>query len=70
MLHEILVYAERSGLSAEPGFTAKTVKWAVMIGRDAQITGIAPLGDGKNGLPFERCPDLSQGEMIAGGVTR
>ena len=70
MLNEILAYAERTGLKSEPGFTVKTAKWAIFINEQAEISGITPLGDGKNGLTFKHCPDLSQGEMIAGGVTR
>ena len=70
MLNEILAYAERTGLKSEPGFTVKTAKWAIFINEQAEISGITPLGDGKNGLTFNHCPDLSQGEMIAGGVTR
>lgn len=70
MLNEILAYAERTGLKSEPGFTVKTAKWAIIINEQAEISGITPLGDGKNGLTFTHCPDLSQGEMIAGGVTR
>jgi len=70
MLNEILAYAERTGLKSEPGFTVKTAKWAIFINEQAEISGISPLGDGKNGLTFVGCPDLTQGEMIAGGVTR
>jgi CRISPR-associated protein Csd1 len=70
MLHEILAYAERTGIQSEPGFTVKSVKWAIVINNQSEINGIVPLGDGKRGLTFERCPDLSQGEMIAGGITR
>jgi CRISPR-associated protein Csd1 len=70
MLNEILAYAERTGLKSEPGFTVKTAKWAIFINEQAEINGITPLGDGKIGLTFDCCPDLSQGEMIAGGVTR
>ncbi len=70
MLNEILAYAERTGLKSEPGFTVKTAKWAIFINEQAEISGITPLGDGKNGLTFNHCPDLSQGEMIAGGITR
>uniref|UniRef100_UPI003989E1C9 type I-C CRISPR-associated protein Cas8c/Csd1 n=1 Tax=Methyloglobulus sp. TaxID=2518622 RepID=UPI003989E1C9 len=70
MLNEILAYAERTGLTSEPGFTVKTAKWAIIVNQNAEISGITPLGDGKSGLSFTRCPDLSQGEMIAGGVTR
>jgi len=70
MLNEILAYAERTGLKSEPGFTVKTAKWAIFINDQAEISGISPLGDSKNGLTFVSCPDLAQGEMIAGGVTR
>lgn len=70
MLNELLAYAERAGLKSEPGFTVKSAKWALIINGQAEISAVVPLGDGKNGLSFNRCPDLSQGEMIAGGVTR
>lgn len=70
MLNEVIAYAERTGLKSEPGFTAKKVKWAIAINQNAEISGAVPLGDGKTGLNFELCPDLSQGEMIAGGITR
>lgn len=68
MLNEILAYAERTGLKSEPGFTVKIAKWAITVNGNAEISGITPIGDG--GIAFTRCPDLSQGEMIAGGVTR
>ena len=70
MLNEILAYAERTGLKPEIGFTFKTAEWAIIVNEKSEISGIVPLGDGKNGLPFEKCPDLSQPEMIAGGITR
>jgi len=70
VLNELLAYALRTGLTSEPGFTVKTAKWAIIIHKNAEISAIIALGDGKNGLSFARCPDLSQGEMIAGGVTR
>lgn len=70
MLNEILAYAERTGLKSELGFTFKSAEWAIIVNEKSEISGIVPLGDGKNGLPFEHCPDLSQPEMIAGGITR
>jgi CRISPR-associated protein Csd1 len=70
MLNEILAFAQRKGLQSEPGFSVKTVKWAIVIDKQSRINGIVPVGDGKNGLSFSRSPDLSQGEMIADGVTR
>lgn len=70
MLNEILAYAERTGLKPTLGFTVKTAKWAITIDSASRINGIIPLGDPKIGKTFSRCPDLSQGEMIAGGITR
>jgi CRISPR-associated protein Csd1 len=70
MLNEILAYAERSGLKSEPGFTVKTAKWVVSINEQAEINAFIALGDGQNGKSFNFSPDLSQGEMIAGGVVR
>jgi len=70
MLNHILDYAEREGLKSEPGFSRKTVRWAIYCSLEGQFTGIAPLGDGKNPQAFDFCPHLAQNEMIAGGVTR
>lgn len=70
MLNEVLAYADHSGLNTEPGFSAKSAKWAVVIDGNANISGVTPLGEGKSGLQFPCCPDLSQGEMIAGNITR
>lgn len=70
MLNEVLAHAERTGIKTEPGFSVKSAKWAIVIGKQADITGLIPLGDGKNGLEFGCCPDLSQSEMIAGSQTR
>lgn len=70
MLNEVLAYAHRTGMTIESGFTTKNVKWAISIDSFANINGIIPLEDPKVGKTFSFCPDLSQGEMIAGGITR
>ena len=70
MLNEVLAYADRTGMTIESGFTTKNAKWAISIDSLANINGVIPLEDPKIGKTFIACPDLSQGEMIAGGITR
>ena len=74
MLHEIVSYARRTGLCTEPGFAAKEVRWAISLTSAGQYVGLLALGDPadrrKRGRMFPMCPDLSQGELIAGGQTR
>jgi CRISPR-associated protein Csd1 len=74
MLHEIVSYARRAGLCAEPGFASKEVHWAVSLSSAGQYLGLLSLGDPANrrkrGRLFPECPDLTQGELIAGGQTR
>ncbi len=70
MLNEVLAYADRTGMTIESGFTTKNAKWAISIDSLANINGIIPLEDPKIGKTFSSCPDLSQGEMIAGGIMR
>jgi len=53
----------------EPGFTRKTVKWAITCKSDGQYTGIIPLSEGK-GREFSYCPILSQPELVGGGEAR
>ncbi len=65
MLDAIL---KQAGVS-EPGFTRKTVKWAITCTQDGRYTGVVPLGDDK-GQVFERCPNLSQPELIGGEGAR
>lgn len=65
MLDAIL---KQAGLS-EPGFTRKSVKWLITCTDDGRYTGIVPLGEGK-GHPFDNCPNLSQPELVGGGMPR
>ncbi|MBX3423670.1 MAG: type I-C CRISPR-associated protein Cas8c/Csd1 [Pirellulaceae bacterium] len=71
MLHELLEYARRENLASEPGFKSKPVKWLLQFTPDGNW--IAPpidLTDGdkrSKGREFNRCPDLTQPEMISSG---
>lgn len=53
----------------EPGFTRKTVKWAITCTRDGRFTGIVPLAEGK-GQEFLNCPVLSFSDLIGSGEAR
>jgi CRISPR-associated protein Csd1 len=74
MLHEIVNYARRTGLCTEPGFASKEVHWAISLTSAGRYGGLLSLGDPadrrQRGRMFPMCPDLSQGELIAGGQTR
>jgi len=71
MLKELADYAEKKGLLTEPGFSPKDVRWLIVCGDDGAFLDVVELGDasgGRNrGRTFDACPDLSQGELIAGG---
>ncbi|QSA96041.1 type I-C CRISPR-associated protein Cas8c/Csd1 [Methylococcus sp. EFPC2] len=65
MLDAIL---KQAGVS-EPGFTRKTVKWAITCTPEGRYTGVVPLGDEK-GLTFDSSPNLSQPELVGGDTPR
>lgn len=65
MLDAILKQAGES----EPGFTRKTIRWAITCAADGRFTGVVPLGEDK-GRTFERCPHLSQPELVGGDTPR
>lgn len=54
---------------SEPGFTRKTVKWAITCTNDGRFTGVVSLGEGK-GPTFDSCPNLSQPELVGGDEPR
>ena len=74
MLGFLIKYAEDNGLDAEPGFKPKDVRWALLFNEDGGFLDVVELGDVGNrrnrGQTFPKCPDLSQSELIKGGVTR
>ncbi len=53
----------------EPGFSRKTVKWAITCTNDGRYTGIIPLAEGK-GHEFLSCPSFSFSELVGGGGAR
>ncbi|MCX7673427.1 MAG: type I-C CRISPR-associated protein Cas8c/Csd1 [Thiobacillaceae bacterium] len=55
--------------ASEPGFARKTVKWAITCTSEGRYTGVVQLGEGK-GRVFERCPHLSQPELVGGKEAR
>lgn len=54
---------------SEPGFARKTVKWAISCTKQGRFTGVVQLDEGK-GRVFERCPNLSQPELVGGSEPR
>lgn len=64
MLGQLVNYATRKQLVAEPGFAPKDIKWLASVSLDGRFTGVIPLGDGKSGKSFPCCPDLGQPEMV------
>lgn len=71
MLYRLLEYAKRVGLVAEPGFSPKLARWAIVCDRDGNFEKVVELGaagEKKNpGMRFPKCPDYTFSEMKAGG---
>src|ERR1035441_963010 len=74
MIHLLAEYCRQQKLVAEPSFSPKFVRWAICCDDSGQYTGLVELGEvgakKNNGQEFPCCPFLSQGELIAGGVSR
>ena len=70
MLREIAQRSEQS----EPGFAPKLVPWTIWLDPHGGLLGVIPLGDSDSrrnrGRLFPKCPDMTQGELIAGGEIR
>lgn len=71
MLELVAKYAVDQGLTVEPGFTTKTVKWLISFANDGRFVGVQELGDAgdkKNvGLSISGCPEFPGNEMQSGG---
>ncbi len=70
MLNQLVDYARREGLAAEPGFKPKMVRWLLVFSPDGRFLGVQDLaGDDRRsrGHEFKACPDLTQQEMVAIG---
>ncbi|RJQ46689.1 MAG: type I-C CRISPR-associated protein Cas8c/Csd1 [Nitrospiraceae bacterium] len=59
---------KKAGIT-EPGFTHKTVKWAITFTSQGSYTGVVPLSEGK-GREYPCCPNLSQPELVGGDDAR
>jgi CRISPR-associated protein Csd1 len=74
MLHQVVEYARRQDLAAEPGFAPKDARWAVLCTRQGAYLGLVELGDTSlkknSGHHFLKAPDFSFSDMKAGGVTK
>lgn len=70
MLRELIQYARQRGISSEPGFKAKAVKWLLIFDARGQYIGVQSLlgkdASGR-GHVFPKCPHLTQPEMLAAG---
>lgn len=74
MLHLLIEYGKKKGLCAEPGLAPKTVKWAIECNTTGRFLGVHLLGNPEDrinpGQMFDRCPDLSQPELVGGSEER
>lgn len=74
MLELLTKYAREQGIDTTPGFKSKDVRWAIACDEHGKFLEVLELGDAsekKNqGQTFSMCPELTQPEMIAGGVTK
>ena len=75
MLEQLIKYAHKNlREKPEPGFTTKDVRWAIDCDAQGKFLDVIELGDTtqkrNTGQRFLKCPDLSQGEMKAEGVTK
>ena len=59
---------KKAGIT-EPGFTRKTVKWALTFTNEGRYTGVVTLSEGK-GREYPCCPNLSQPELVGGDDAR
>ena len=69
MLERLVDYAVNHSLTPEPGFAARTIKWAIVFTRKGEYVNVVPLGEGK-GRGFPQAPMLSQPELVGGKEPR
>lgn len=74
MLDQLLEYGRKHLSGIEPGFTRKDVKWAIELSEDGRFLEVHELGDvgekGNRGRSFDKCPELSQPELVGGSEER
>lgn len=67
MLHALKEYAVSIGLSAEPGFKSKEIKWLILFDQTGKYLNVQRIGEGKSGVQYDYCPHLTQPELKGGG---
>lgn len=71
MLKQLVEYAGDHLPGSEPGFTTKTVKWAIVFASSGDDVSVVELGDTtakrNPGREFTGCPELSFSQLKAGG---
>jgi len=71
LLELLSKYAVNSELTVDPGYTPKTVRWCIVLDKNGVLMEVIDFDPrGKRGRVFKRVPDLKQGELIQGGITR
>ena len=65
MLHQLANYAVKYNVAALPGFKTKTAKWIIILTEEGKFVDVV-----EDNREFILAPDLSLGELIAGGVAR
>ncbi len=70
MLEQLVAYARGHGLTAEPGFAPKEVRWVIVCDRSGKLLEVTDLASPEEpkGRTFPKCPELSQPEMKRGGA--
>ena len=62
MLAALVRQAQHAGLTVEPGFAPKDIRWMAHVS-GGRLTGV--VGDGRTGTSYPRCPEMSQPELMA-----
>jgi len=73
MLHLLVQYAQDEGLSTEPGFTAKEIRWGLLFKTDGTFQEVIDFSNGdkkSKGRRFSKIPALSQPELVSGGIEK
>ena len=58
MLHALLEYAERAGVSGEAGFKPKQIRWLLQFSSSGEYLGLLPASEDRRGRKFARVPHL------------
>jgi len=71
MLEQLVKYAERENLGADPCFESKAVKWTIVLDEEGLFLGVIPLGNPEEkrwrGGTFKNAPLTPGNELQSGG---